>query len=110
MLQSDLVPDVFTYSAAIGACEKCERWQQANDTGQAEFWLSKMLESGVTPSVGSYATVLQAHAQEGNIEAAKKGLERMRKKGVEANVFSYSALTHACAQTGETDRAELWFN
>jgi hypothetical protein len=29
MLQSGLTPNVFTYSAAISAREKCEHWQQA---------------------------------------------------------------------------------
>jgi pentatricopeptide repeat protein len=84
--------------------------EKAKVTVRVEFWLGMVLESGVTPSVVCHATVWRAHAQEGNIEAAEKGLERMRKKGVEVNVLSYGALTHACALTGETDRAELWFN
>jgi len=95
--------DAIGFNALINSAAK------AGDTERAEFWLSKMLEVGVEPSVVSYTTVLHAYARSGNIEKTEMGLERMRKHGIKANVVSYGALIQACVKAGDSQRAEKWF-
>jgi hypothetical protein len=50
----DLLPNVFTYSAAISACEKGEQWRQALGV------LVWMQEADVMPSVITYNGAISA--------------------------------------------------
>ncbi|CAK9051251.1 Pentatricopeptide repeat-containing protein At1g06710, partial [Durusdinium trenchii] len=69
--------DVVSFNALIDA------WVKAEDVQRAKYWLERMLEVGVEPTVISYTTVLNAYAKQGNIEAAEEIMEQMKSKQLE---------------------------
>jgi len=95
--------DVVSFNALIDA------WVKAEDVQRAKYWLERMLEVGVEPTVISYTTVLNAYAKQGNIEAAEEIMEQMKSKQLEANVVTYTALINACVKAGDVLRAERFF-
>lgn len=90
---------------------------QTKDTRQAEEWMNRALENGLS-GVPLYNAVIHACARVGNTDRAEHWLAQMEEAasqdaGQQArlipDVVSYSAIMDSCAQHGETERAEAWF-
>eukprot|EP00913_Durusdinium_trenchii_P013961 g13109.t1 len=94
--------DVVSFNALIDA------WVKAEDVQRAKYWLERMLEVGVEPTVISYTTVLNAYAKQGNIEAAEEIMEQMKSKQLEER--SNHATLRACvANKAESDNHVQYF-
>jgi pentatricopeptide repeat domain-containing protein 1 len=61
-----ITPNVFSYSAAISACEKGSQWENALEL------LREMDKCGITPNVVSYNATISAFEKGGQWEKALK--------------------------------------
>jgi pentatricopeptide repeat protein len=83
MQQSDLVPDVIPYRAAISACEKGEQWQQAFGL------LAVMQQSVLVPGVIAYNAAISACEKSEQWQQALGVLAVMLQSGLIPNVIEH---------------------
>ena len=89
MRRAGLTFDVFSFSAAISACEKGGQWERALSL------LDEMRERGVTPDVISFNAVISACEKAGKWERALWLLDEMRTRhGLAPTACTYHALMH----------------
>lgn len=93
------VPNVISYNAAISACGKAGKWEQAINL------LLEMKKVGVPPDVISYNTAISACEKAGKWEQAISLLGEMKKARVHPDVISYSAAISACGNAGKWQKA-----
>ena len=98
---SVLQPDVFSYAAAISACERGGRADLALSTFQ------RMQLAGVRPNAVVYNTAIRACATEELWPAALSLLDDMREDGVAPTLVTYNAALTACERGGEWREAQL---
>ena len=99
MRKAGVAPSVYSYSAAISACEKGRQWEDALSL------LEEMRTRGVEPSVYSFNAAISACGAGGQWERALSLLEEMHSRGVEPDVISFSAAISACEKGGQWERA-----
>ena len=90
-------PDLKCFNAAISACEKAAKWEEAVKL------LRKMTD--VEPNVVSYSSVISACEKCAEWEMALKFLNEMKEMGIEPDVTSYSSAISACEKGGQADVA-----
>ena len=87
---------------------------KAGNARAAEDWLREMqggglfdVESlGIEPNVRSYGCVVEAHAANGDFDAASRIVTLMRQNGVQPDVTVYGSLVKACGRAGRLDELE----
>ena len=94
---------MFSFSAAISACEKGGQWERAL------LLLDEMRRCGVKQDIFGFSAAISACAKGGQWERALSLLNEMRESGVEPNEFSYSSAIQACARAGQADVAMRLF-
>ena len=99
MRESGVMPNVFHYSAAITACEKCGQWRR----GLA--LLDEMRASRVTPNDYSFNAAISACEKGGQWRRALDLLDEMRASRVTPDAFSFNATISACEKGGQWQRA-----
>ncbi|CAE8612218.1 unnamed protein product, partial [Polarella glacialis] len=98
---AELEPNVVTYSSAISACEKGQRWAWA-------CWLlQEMIGRQLEPNVVSCSAAISACGEEGQWHMALVLLAKMEASGPEPNEFSFNAAIRAC-QRGGCWQGSLW--
>merc|ERR1712190_431614 len=80
-----LVPDVITYSAAISACEKGQRPQEALHL------LQEMQLRGLVPDVITYSAAISACEKGQQPQQVLHLLQEMQLRGLVPNVITYNA-------------------
>ncbi|CAM9569916.1 unnamed protein product [Ectocarpus sp. 4 AP-2014] len=99
MRREGLVPDGFSYSAAITACKNCGQWETALGL------LDDMRMRGLGRDRHSLNAAIAACASAGRWKPAMEILEGMEMKGPSPDVFTYGAVIDALAHGGEVDLA-----
>ena len=89
-----LLPNVYTYSAAVSAYEKGCQWQHALN-------LFEQMELEVQPNVFSYSSMISAFEKgDGQWHQALSFFKLMLREKVRPNVISYNASISACEKAG----------
>jgi pentatricopeptide repeat protein len=114
-----LLPDEFTYSAALSALDKGSGVDpeismdllrlmeaRADETGTS----SGVKTSIVRPTEWHYASVISAFEKEGRWETALCLLDRMKKRGVRLNTVVYNAVMSAAVKGKQTEVCQNLFN
>ena len=94
-----VVPNVYTYSAAISACEKGGQWKRALEL------FAEMERAGVARDVVIYNAAISACEKGGQWERALELFAEMERAGVARNVITYSAAISACEKGGQWEQA-----
>lgn len=84
-------PDAISYSGAIAACGRAQKWQQALKL------LSLAEQRGVPLDAMAYNATITACERSGEWQEALDVLPRMRRKGQRPTIITYSACIAACA-------------
>ena len=100
---SGLRPNIFSYSAAISACEKGGQWQQALTLFQ------DMLEGGIRHDIISYNATISACEKGGQWQRALTLFQELPEATMSPNVISYNAAINACEKGGQWQQALLLF-
>jgi pentatricopeptide repeat domain-containing protein 1 len=99
LLKDDaLKPDVYSFSAAIGAADRDWRRALALLDGMAR-------EHGCAPDVVCFTAAVSACGKAGQAAHALALYERMLAAKVEPNAYTYSALVSACDKAGRAEDA-----
>ncbi|CAJ1404314.1 unnamed protein product [Effrenium voratum] len=92
-----LVPNVFTYTAVMGAFARAKRWQDCLGL------LSEMRSLGLAPNVVSFGSAISACEKAWRVALAL--LDGMEDLSVQRNVVTFNAAIAACASAGEWQQA-----
>jgi len=68
-----------------------------------------MEEAHVQPDVASYNSIINACAQNSDVNRAEQWFKWMEDARVHPDVTSYNSVINACAQKGDVNRAEQLF-
>jgi len=99
MLARKVRPSDSTIAAMVDACT-------ANGSvADARLALREATESGVTPAVTTYMSMLRQCAQKKDMEAALQVYEEMQSP----NLAAYNAVIDVCARCGDSDKAAAIF-
>ena len=101
MTAAGVRPDVISYNAAISACEKAGRCDDALSL------LQKMREDGVQPNVISYSAAIQACAAAQQPDEALR-LFKEALRSVEPDCITFNAVLDAVASPQPAIARELW--
>ena len=99
MPKAQIQPNVISYNAAISACEKGGRWQEALTLFEA------MTKAQIQPTVISYNAAVSACEKGGRWQEALTLFDAMPKAKVQPDVISYSAAISACEKGGQWQQA-----
>ena len=99
-------PDLKCFNAAISACEKAAKWEEAVKL------LRKMTEVGIRPDVVSYSSAISACEKGVQTDIALSLLDEMKAEGIRPNDYSYNSAITSCEKGGAkyTDTALSLFN
>jgi pentatricopeptide repeat domain-containing protein 1 len=99
MQQKGVVPNVFTNSALISACQKGKQPELAVEVFQA------MQRQGVVPDVITCNALICAVDKGKQPERAPEVFEVMHRQRMTADVITYSALISACEKSTQPEQA-----
>ena len=94
-------PDVYTYTAAISACERGGQPTAALET------FARMQSAGVEPTTAAYNAAIRAAATRELWPVSLSLLEDMRADGVPLDLVSYNTALTACERGAELSEAVL---
>ena len=97
MIARGLEPDVYSYSAAISACEKVGDWPRALAL------LDAMQARGLEPNVVSFNAAILACAHAARWERALALLYDMQKRELQPDVTTFNAVLAAFQRAGQLD-------
>eukprot|EP00435_Cladocopium_sp_Y103_P074729 s7_g50.t2 len=97
-------PNIVSYGAAIDACAKAGRWEEASRLLD-EPWLNEMILAGLTPNMASCNAALCAAKAAGHWQEAAELLEKMQSLGLPPDAQSFTAAIGACANAGRWEEA-----
>lgn len=111
-----LPPDVLPLEALnllLSAASRRLQWlnKQISSLGQrkelskAVSCFDQVSSEGLTPSVHTYTSIINAHVRSGEIDAAEEYLARMRGAGLSPNVVTYTTLLKGFTQIGDLEKA-----
>ena len=100
-------------SALVGGPSRRLQWlnKQISSLGQrkelskAVSCFDQVSSEGLTPSVHTYTSIINAHVRSGEIAAAEEYLARMRGAGLSPNVVTYTTLLKGFTQIGDLEKA-----
>ena len=99
MRSDGLSPDCKTYSAAMSACEKVGKWENALEL------FREMQSHGIHPDAISYSAAIAACDKGHQWERALTLLDEMPSAGVEPDDITYASAICACARGGQWQKA-----
>ena len=100
--------DTVTYSAAITACERCNKWQQAIKLYES-MKKNADSDSAVKPNTYTLNAVLNACVHGRQWRSALEELARAREVGIAPDVISYSAVITALGDAKHVEMAMRLF-
>ena len=89
------VPDIISYGAAVSACEKEGRWEEA------VYLLSRLPQVRIAGDVSFYNAVISASEKGSRWQMALQLLPMISVLRLEADVVSYSSAISACQKCDE---------
>jgi len=105
MKKDGVVPDAYSYSAAISACGAEGRWEEALN-------LIKIMQRGgrrSRPNKIAYTAAISACGRSGEWEHAMELFNDMKKDGLQPDRVSYNALLYSLRVADKADEAyEIW--
>ena len=101
MRASDVIPNVYSFNAAISACGKAGQWERATSL------LDDMFATNVTPDVYSFSAAIQACAA-GRQPAVALRIFEAADSAVELNRVTTNAVLDAICAFDPTRARELW--
>jgi len=96
-------PDAISFSAALSAFERADRWRDALRLMQ------KMRRDGMTPSVWGFNAAIAACQRGGAWLEALSLFEEMRARGVSPDEVTYGSLIVSLERGGQTDLIDAFY-
>lgn len=97
-------PNTFSYSAAISACGRAGKWQQAEALFNELLHRSKH-DHRCRPNTVTYSALISAYEKAGLLDHALHAFRQQLDRGVEPDLITYSSLISACERQGQLNQA-----
>merc|ERR1719388_728469 len=89
MIDTEVEPDVVSYSAVIDACAK------VGDSEKAKATFALMLQKGVKPSIVTFTSLARPFARRGNYQEVENIMREMETMGLTINEYFVNVLLGA---------------